>query len=72
VSAETEQEHFMSSKVMASQTPAKWATPTLTHRGSVGQILKSGGGKLSITGQDPGEMRCEKPHVSECNAASGS
>ena len=63
----------MSSKVMASQTtPATWATPTLTHRGSVGQILKSGGGKLSITGQDPGEMRCEKPHVSECNAASGS
>lgn len=61
----------MSSTVMApSAAPRQWATPTLTHRGSVGQILKSGGGKLSITGQDPGEMRCEKPHVSECNAAS--
>ena len=60
----------MSSKVMAPHaTPGQWATPTLIHRGSVGQILKSGGGKLSITGQDPGEMRCEKPHADECVAA---
>ena len=43
-----------------------WVTPQVSHRGSVGQLLKDGMGKLSITGQDPGEMRCEKPHASEC------
>jgi len=60
----------MSSKVVAPHvTRRQWATPTLAHRGSIGQILKSGGGKLSITAADPGEMRCEKPHASECNAA---
>ncbi len=52
----------------APQTKTRqWVAPQLSHRGSVGQILKDGMGKLSITGQDPGEMRCEKPHVSECN-----
>ena len=48
-----------------------WATPALTYRGSVGQILQSGGGKLSIAGSDPGEGRCEKPHEATCRAASG-
>ena len=58
----------MSTKVMTPQaTKRSWATPRLSHRGSVGQILKQGGGKLSVTGQDSGEMRCEKPHVSQCN-----
>jgi len=58
----------MSSKTMAPKTaPKAWTTPTLNHRGSVGQILLSGGGKLSVTGQDPGEMRCEKPHISQCS-----
>jgi hypothetical protein len=53
-------------KVVTSQSGKQWITPRLAYRGSVGQILKTGGGKLSITGQDPGEMRCEKPHVSDC------
>jgi hypothetical protein len=53
-------------KVIASRKVQPWTTPRLAYRGSVGQILKDGGGKLSITGQDHGEMRCEKPHVSEC------
>jgi hypothetical protein len=44
----------------------QWDTPRLQFKGSVGDVLKSGGGKLSITGQDPGEMRCEKPHSSNC------
>ncbi len=57
----------MNSKVVAPQTgPRAWVTPQVSHRGSVGQLLKDGMGKLSITGQDPGEMRCEKPHASEC------
>lgn len=50
-------------------TPAvQWVTPLLTYRGSVGQILQGGGGKLSISGSDPGEGRCEKPHASDCEA----
>jgi hypothetical protein len=53
------------------ETTRQWSSPRLNHRGSVGQILQTGGGKLSITGSDPGEMRCEKPHASDCNAASG-
>ena len=57
----------MSSKTTAPVTTAKtWTTPTLKHRGSVGQVLLGGGGKLSISGADPGEMRCQKPAASEC------
>ena len=48
------------------RTSQAWATPVLTFRGSVGQILQSGGGKLSIAGSDPGEGRCEKPHAVDC------
>ncbi len=54
-------------KVMPSQKVHPWATPKLAYRGTVGQILKDGGGKLSITGQDHGEMRCEKPHADVCS-----
>jgi hypothetical protein len=50
------------------QIPAaqSWATPTLTFQGTVGQVLKQGGGKLSLQLADGGEMRCEKPHVAKC------
>lgn len=44
----------------------QWAAPRLNYRGTVAEILKDGQGKLSITGQDMGEMRCEKPHASLC------
>ena len=50
--------------------PLQWTTPVLTYRGSVGQVLQGGGGKLSIAGSDPGEGRCEKPHEADCVAAS--
>ena len=53
-------------KVVVFQAVQPWTTPRLAFRGTVGQILKDGGGKLSITGSDSGEMRCEKPHVSQC------
>jgi len=43
-----------------------WITPTLNHTGSVADFLRSGGGKLSMLGGDPGEMRCEKPHDDRC------
>jgi hypothetical protein len=49
---------------------AQWTTPVVTYKGTVGQILQGGGGKLSIGGKDPGEGRCEKPHEAECLAAS--
>jgi hypothetical protein len=43
-----------------------WTTPRLSFVGRVADILQSGGGKLSITAADPGEMRCEKPHADQC------
>ena len=48
---------------------ATWEAPRLECRGTVGEILRSGGGKLSITASDPGENRCEKPHADQCTAA---
>jgi hypothetical protein len=50
---------------------ATWVAPRLVCKGTVGEILRSGGGKLSITAADPGENRCEKPHAEQCNAARG-
>ena len=52
-------------------TAQAWTTPQLTFRGTVGEVLQGGGGKLSIAGSDPGEGRCEKPHADDCMAASG-
>jgi hypothetical protein len=48
-------------------TPGKrrWTSPELKFQGVVGDLLQSGGGKLSIMTADTGEPRCEKPH---CNA----
>jgi hypothetical protein len=46
-----------------------WTPPRLSFVGRVADVLQSGGGKLSITAADPGEMRCEKPHADQCNAA---
>ena len=43
-----------------------WTTPTLLEVGRLDDILQSGGGKLSLVGGDPGEMRCERPHESRC------
>jgi hypothetical protein len=43
-----------------------WQVPRLQFRGTVGEVLRSGGGKLSLSGGDPGEMRCEKPHSASC------
>jgi hypothetical protein len=36
-------------------------------KGTIAEVLKSGGGKLSIAGSDPGEMKCEKPHAEQCS-----
>jgi|GEM_PF-4018701 len=46
-----------------------WVAPELVFRGVVGDVLQSGGGKLSITAADPGENRCEKPHADQCMQA---
>jgi hypothetical protein len=54
---------------MDKTTQNHWETPRLAYKGSVADILKSGGGKLSITAADPGEGRCEKPHADQCNGA---
>ena len=57
----------MKKKTSEIQPVQEWSTPTLTFQGSVGEILKSGGGKLSLQLADSGEMRCEKPHVDKCS-----
>ena len=49
----------------------QWTTPAIAYKGTVGQILQGGGGKMSIAGSDPGEGRCEKPHEATCLQASG-
>jgi len=49
----------------------QWTTPAMAYKGTVGQILQGGGGKMSIAGSDPGEGRCEKPHEATCLQKSG-
>jgi hypothetical protein len=41
---------------------AAWETMSLTFVGEIDEVLLGGGGKLSVTGGDPGEPRKEKPH----------
>ncbi len=43
-----------------------WVAPSLEFKGTVGEILQSGNGKLSLSLADTGESRCEKPHTSSC------
>ena len=57
----------MKRKVSPERPAQTWTTPTLTFQGSVGEILRQGGGKLSIQLADGGEVRCEKPHVDKCS-----
>lgn len=61
----------MTRTIVGSTGKRRWTTPELTFQGVVGDLLQSGGGKLSITAADPGENRCEKPHADQCNAAQG-
>ena len=56
----------MRKNIERSERRRQWARPTLVYQGRVAEILKEGGGKLSITAADPGEMRCEKPHKDDC------
>jgi hypothetical protein len=60
------EETTMKSKVTGLRERAMWEAPRLQFKGTVGEILQSGGGKLSLVAQDPGENRCEKPHVDQC------
>jgi len=46
--------------------PRQWTKPSLEFKGTIGDTLKTGSGKLSISGADPGEHRCEKPKASDC------
>jgi hypothetical protein len=44
------------------QTPGRtWVAPTLNARGTVQDVVRGGGGKLSIAGGDPGEHKKQKP-----------
>jgi hypothetical protein len=57
----------MKKDMSQTQPVQQWTTPTVTFQGSVGEILKQGGGKLSLQLADGGEMRCEKPHTAKCS-----
>lgn len=57
----------MHKKQTRAESSKAWTTPRLAFVGQIADVLKSGGGKLSITSADPGEMRCEKPHVDQCS-----
>ena len=56
----------MKSTVSDARVSLAWEAPRLDFKGTVGEILQSGGGKLSLTASDPGENRCEKPHAAQC------
>jgi hypothetical protein len=58
---------MMKQKTTASTAVTTWTTPRLSFVGRVADSLQSGGGKLSITAADPGEMRCEKPQADQCS-----
>ena len=45
-------------KRVATRQP--WEPMKLTYSGDVGKIIQGGGGKLSLTGGDPGESRKER------------
>ena len=49
------------------ELPRQWVAPRLAFKGTIGQIVQSGGGKLSIHLAGVGEMRCEKPHTDTCS-----
>ena len=57
----------MHKKQTGAESSKTWTTPRLAFVGRIADLLKSGGGKLSLTAADSGEMRCEKPHVDQCN-----
>jgi hypothetical protein len=40
----------------------RWERPVLTYVGNVGQVLQAGGGKLTPSPNDPGEIRKPKGH----------
>lgn len=42
-------------------SPRPWETPSVKPVGTVGDVLKGGGGKDSINPADPGENRKPKP-----------
>lgn len=41
-------------------TKQTWEPMTLTHVGQIGEIVQGGGGKLSMVGGDPGDVRKPK------------
>lgn len=45
----------------AGQAKQRWETPRLIPLGKVADVVLGGGGKLSVTGGDPGDAR--KPNV---------
>ena len=47
--------------VDAERTRRQWQVPTVKRVGTVADVLRGGGGKLSPTAADPGDVRVQKP-----------
>jgi hypothetical protein len=47
---------------ICSNTKLVWEPPTLTFQGRVEDLVRQGGGKLSVVGGDPGENRKQTGH----------
>ena len=41
-----------------SKSAQRWAAPVLVYRGTVGEVLKGGEGKITTSAYDPGEQKC--------------
>ncbi len=50
----------MGSKDRVEPGKKRWEKPALTYVGNVGQVLQAGGGKLTPSPNDPGEVRKPK------------
>jgi len=50
----------LESELNAGADRPAWISPKITKMGDIHEIVKGGGGKLSIAGGDPGEARKEE------------
>lgn len=48
-------------KSVDGHAPQPWETPSVKAVGTVGDVLRGGGGKDSVNPADPGEIRKPKP-----------
>ncbi len=55
----------MKEQQVLQQRRRRWSSPVLAYRGTVGEVLKGGGGKVTTSAYDPGEQKCP-PAANKC------